>query len=579
MIKEILKNQKIDYFILPNFDEFFLEYLPDNEKRVQYISGFTGSNATIIFCKGRNKFFTDGRYIIQAKNELNLKNYEIFNIAQKPVFSWLKENIKKNDIVAIDTKIVNVNFINNLKKIIDDNAAKLVYLDQNPVDKLWKNRPKKTNSKIFFHDIKYSGLDSQSKRNLVFKGSIADAILFTSPESICWLLNIRASDTQYSPLLASYAILYKNKKVDLFVDKRRFEADIKDNINCVNPDLLENKLIQIAKKYKKIQLDPIATNFWLYNIIEKNNFDIIKKTDPCLVLKACKNKTEIEGSIAAHINDGLAVTRFLYWLDKNIAKANIDELLCEKKLLEFRQKNPDFLYPSFNSISSYASNGAVVHYRSSIKTNKKLKGDSLYLIDSGGQYFQGTTDVTRTIAVGNPSQEMIDNFTYVLQGHINLACAKFPRGTTGVQLDTLARMALWQQGKDYDHGTGHGVGSFLSVHEGPCSISKRSFSQPLLEGMILSNEPGYYKENAYGIRIENLVLVEKNDADFLQLRTLTMVPIDPKLINFKILDFAQKKWLYEYHKNINFVLKSKLKNDEKAYLALLCDIYKKFIKN
>lgn len=576
-IKKISARQKIDHFILPNSDEFFLEYLPENKKVIQYLSGFTGSNATIIIGKSECQFFTDGRYTLQAKQELDSSEYSIFNIATTPLFSWLRENLKKSEIIAIEAQLFSVNFVKALQKIVDEISAKLIFIDSSSIDKIWKDRPKSPSSKIFFHDLPYSGEDSQAKRKKITNDLIGDAILFNSPESICWLLNIRAADVEYAPLLAACAILFKDGKVDLFVDEKRLDKATKaklKNVNFVQIGEVGARIASLRKQLKKIQIDPATTNFWLYKIIS-DNFKVVEKPDPALILKACKNKIEIEGAIKSHEIDGLVVTKFLFWVEKNQGK--IDELQAEQKLLELRAQDKNFLYPSFRSISSFAANGAVIHYHSSPTTNKKIAGNSLYLIDSGGQYPQGTTDVTRTIAIGKPSAEMINDFTLVLQGHIALAMAKFPQGTTGVQLDILARAPLWLAGKDYDHGTGHGVGSFLSVHEGPCSISKRGNSE-LAAGMILSNEPGFYKENAYGIRIENLMLVEKcADNRFLTFRTLTLAPLDPNLINFKLLNIKERNWLNNYHKKIYDIHKNNLSALERQWLERIKNIFKKAV--
>ncbi len=576
-VKKILASQKIDHFILPNSDEFFLEYLPESEKRIEYLSGFTGSSAMIVISKNKCQFFTDGRYILQAKSELNLVDYEIFNTATDPLFTWLQSNLKKTKIIAIDAKLFSVNFVRALQKIVDEKAAKLVFIDSNPVDEIWKERPQLPSSKIFYHDLPYSGESSQAKRKKIIHNLNADAILFNRPESICWLLNIRASDVEFAPLLASYAILFKDGNIDLFIDENRCDKKTKaklKSVNFIKPNCVELRLSTLYKRLQKIQIDPTATNFWLYKtIIDKPQ--IIEKPDPALILKAIKNKTEIAGAIKAHEIDGLAVTKFLFWIEKNQGK--VDELQAEQKLFELRQEHRDFCYPSFRSISSFAANGAIIHYHSSPETNKRITGNSLYLIDSGGQYPQGTTDITRTIAIGKPTREMINDFTLVLQGHIALATAKFPQGTTGVQLDTLARTPLWLAGKDYDHGTGHGVGSFLSVHEGPCSISKRGISK-LEAGMILSNEPGFYKENSYGIRIENLILVEKcTKNNFLMFRTLTLAPLDPSLIDFKLLTKAEKVWLKNYHKKIHSIYTNNLRAPENAWLERIKNIFKKAV--
>jgi Xaa-Pro aminopeptidase len=576
-LKFFLKEQKIDFFFLPNSDEFFSEYLPESEKRIQYLTGFSGSSAMVIFGLEKSYFFTDGRYILQAKQQLDLNEFEIFNIAEKPLPTWLEENLHSGKKLALDAKLSNLNFVEFCKEIAADGSASLVLLDSNPVDEIWKNRPLRLFSEIFFCDEKKSGRDSMAKRAQVLQRFNADALIITKPENLCWLLNVRAADIEFTPLLLAYGILFKNGDVEIFVDEKRLHKISADNlpkITALKPELFSARISELRKKIKKIQIDARSTNYWLYKLLEKENFEIISENDRIEILKSCKNKIEIEGAIKSHQLDGLALTKFLFWIDKAAKnKEKIDEIKAEEKLLEFRKNQRGFLYPSFASISSFGPNGAVVHYHASSETNRKISGDSLYLIDSGGQYFGedfcGTTDVTRTIAIGKASSEMIENFTRVLKGHIALARAQFPVGTSGASLDALARFHLWQNKKDYEHGTGHGVGSFLSVHEGPCAISKRVSSQAILPGMILSNEPGFYKENEYGIRIESLLLVEKCDEKFLRFRTLTLAPIDPNLIDFSMLNYEEKIWLKEYHETVLSQLASGLAVDEKNWLALL----------
>jgi Xaa-Pro aminopeptidase len=732
-LKKFLKDQKLDFFLLPNSDEFFSEYLPESEKRIEYLTGFTGSSATVIFGQERSYFFTDGRYILQAKQQLDLGEFEIFNIAEKSVLMWLTENFSAGKKLALDAKLVSLNFVKSLldcwtgfvtpsnrsRRLEFDTNVKtglqtpsctvvgesnLIFLEENPIDKIWKNHPLQKNSAVFLLNEKLCGLDSMSKRKQVLQGLEADAMIITKPENLCWLLNIRASDVEFTPLLLAYGILFKNGEVELFVEEKRCPVGGDglsfEKVNLMQPNCFDLRIGVLARKIKKIQIDAGTTNYWLYELLQKNNFEISDKKDPIEILKSVKNKIEIDGVIKAHEADGLALTKFLFWLENS---GEIDEILAEEKLLEFRKESPDFLYPSFASISAFASNGAVIHYRATGETNKKFVGngprnecgvtslemhshlvtpssakvtslemrshlvtpssakvtslemhphlvtphllrgpeitncktgfvtpssssvpsqqdmngwtglqtpssaklqtsssaslemhshlvtphllrgpeitDSLYLIDSGGQYFGenfcGTTDVTRTIAIGNPSSEMIENFTRVLKGHIALACTKFPIGTTGAQLDALARNHLWQAGLDYDHGTGHGVGHFLSVHEGPQGISKRAH-QPLLPGMILSNEPGFYAEGKYGIRIENLMLVEKFDEKFLCFKTLTLAPIDSKLIDFKMLTRPEKTWLKEYHEMVAKVVGEGMSLDEKNWIKNLAEKFGNF---
>lgn len=576
-LKEILQKSKLDYFILPNNDEFNNEYLPESAKRIEFITKFNGSNAIVIFGSKKSYFFTDGRYLLQAKNQLDLKEFEILDLAQISILKWLSNNVKANQKIAIDPKLHSVSQVRVIKNHIEAKGSNLVVLKDNLIDQIWQNKPESPKTPVFILDQKFSG-DSAKNKISKLTDKIeenADALFLNFAPSINWLLNIRGSDVDYSPLALCYALIYKDCQIDLFIESSRLSKEVKiffkkNKINIVEPSDIEKHFKLRAKNLKNIQIDPTIMNFFSYEILSKNKFNIIEKTDPILALKAIKNKVEIANNIKAHEKDGLALTRFLFWLEKN---QNIDEISAAKKLLEFRQIDKDFFYPSFETISSFGSNGAIIHYRVDEKSNKKFGKNNLYLLDSGGQYFQGTTDVTRTILIGNAKKEHIANFTRVLKGHIAIARTKFPQGTSGESLDILARYHLWQDFKDYAHGTGHGVGQFLSVHEFPPSISKRNNNTILEEGMILSNEPGYYENGKYGIRIENLMLVVKSkNKDFLQFKTLTLAPIDPRLIDFKMLTYPEKKWLYEYHLEIFKKFAKKLSKEEKLWLQEFAQI-------
>ena len=572
-IKEFLIKEKIDYFIQPNCDEFFSEYLPDYAKRLEFVTGFTGSNCIVIFGQEKSYFFTDGRYILQALSQLNSDEFEIINLSQKSCLEWINKELKNQQKISFDSRLFSINFVKELQKIADNNSLKILALEKNPIDNFWINQPKKPDSEIYFCCDSITGADSIAKRANICQYLTSDAIIITRPENICWLLNIRASDVAFSPILLAYGILYKDGQFDLFLDKKRFSSkDLRGlkNVNIVDEACLSKQIIKISNEQKTIEIYFSSTNYWLYNLLNKHGVKFSNKVDPISLIKSIKNHNEITGSIKSHEVDGLALTRFLCWFDEKIANnEEIDELSAAKKLLELRQKHNDFIYPSFATISSFASNGAIIHYQPNYKTNKEIKGDSLYLVDSGGQYHGneafGTTDVTRTILVGKASDDMVQNFTRVLKGHIALARAKFPKGTNGSQLDVLARFHLWQAQLNYDHGTGHGVGSFLSVHEGPCGISK-NYNQELLPGMIISNEPGYYKANQYGIRIENLMLVKEISDDFLGFETLTLAPIDSRLIDFAMLTYPEKKWLKQYHKKIYDLFKKDLNQNEIDWL-------------
>ena len=571
-LKSFLKEQKIDFFYLPNCDEFFSEYLQESEKRIEFLTGFKGSNATVIFTQNKSYFFTDGRYTLQAKNQLDEGEFEIIDMTKISVISWINSHVQESQKIAFDAKLVSVAFIEKLE------VAK-VFLDENPLDQIWNDRPKANESELFAIAEKLSGLNSQQKRQAIIKDLKSDALLITNPEDLCYLLNVRAADIEFNPLCLTLAILFKDGKIDLFLDEKRCQnIELKD-VNIVQRDCLDLRISALSREIKTVQLSPNNTNYWLYGEFKKCGFEISFAASLIEKLKAKKNSAEIAAMTKSHEIDGLALTKFLFWLEKSFKEGQeIDEIFAAEKLLEFRAKSDHFLYPSFATIAGFESNGAIIHYHADEKTNKKFssKSNSLFLVDSGGQYFGkdfcGTTDVTRTMLVGEPSAEMIENFTRVLKGHIALARAKFPRGTSGAQLDILARNFLWLAGKDYAHGTGHGVGAFLAVHEGPCSISKRSHL-PLEEGMILSNEPGFYKEGEFGIRIENLMLVEEFNEEFFCFKTLTLAPIEPRLIDFKMLTYPERKWLREYHQEVLQVMKGGLSDDEIEWLEGVCEVF------
>lgn len=549
-IADFLIKNNFDYFLLPNSDEFFSEYLPQNQKRIEFICGFNGSNATIIFGQKKNYFFTDGRYILQTKKQLDLKQFEIINIANNSLISWLRDNVDKDQNLALDPKLLSKNFIEECESFL----SKITFLQKNPIDEIWIDKPIIKASQVFSCPLNLVGENFQQKKSKILDGFLSDAIFISKPENLNWLLNIRSDDIEFTPLFLGQALLFKDGRLVIFSDVQRFKNINLDNVEIIPKEKFEEYFKIYSAQKILIQIDKRTTNYWTCEVFEKNNIKYFHKNCPIEILKAIKNSQEIIGAKMSHYHDAIALLKFLFWLNDSQKKQQIiSEISAQQKLLEFRQKCDHFLYPSFETISGFEANGAIIHYHSTPQSNKEFLGNSLYLFDSGGQYFGndfcGTTDVTRTIAIGTPSAEMIEDYTRVLKGHIALARIKFPRGTSGSQLDVLARSHLWNVGKNYDHGTGHGVGSFLSVHEGPCSISKNSH-QALQVGMILSNEPGFYKEGEYGIRIENLMLVKEFDEKFLCFETLTLAPFDFNLIDFKMLTYPEKKWLAEYHQKI-----------------------------
>ncbi len=571
-IKTFLQKNDIDFLLLPNSDEFFSEYLPESKRLIKEITNFSGSNAVVIFGLKKSFFFTDSRYILQAKNQVDNQEYEILDIANSPLIKWLKANLF-NKKIALFSKLTTVDFVSEIEKFASNNIE---FFDEIFIDKIWINRPISKPSKIFYCDKKISGKSDIEKRKIIGDEISGDAILITNADDLAWLLNIRIHDFENSPLLLAYAILFKDGKVDLFIDEKRLSDLTLEHVNCIAEDNLDLRLSFLRKVIKIIDVDFNKTNYFLLKQLQKNNFIINNKKSSIELLKSQKNLQEINGAKKSHQFDGLALTKFILWLKKTIKIQDIDEISAQEKLHEFRQENKNFIGESFATISAFASNGAIVHYHADKNSCKKIIGNSLYLLDSGGQYlgedFFGTTDVTRTLLIGNASADMIEKYTLVLKGHIALARVKFPRGLTGSNLDILARFHLWQIGEDYGHGTGHGVGAFANVHEGPCAINLRNRVE-LLPNMILSNEPGYYKEGHYGIRLENLQRIIEIDKKFLAFESLTLVPFEADLIDFKMLTYPEKKWLKNYHQKILAEFIPELKDDLQSDLSRLCEVF------
>jgi Xaa-Pro aminopeptidase len=562
-INEYLIKNNYDYFLLPNTDEFFCEYLHQSEQRISFISGFTGSNATIIFGKEKNYFFTDGRYILQAHQQLDESFFEIIDLAKKSIIQWMKENISEHESLAIDPNLISKNFF----KKISENVKKIIYLTTNPVDEIWnlENRNSRDFSLPYQLSEKVAGKSSQQKIAEILPKISADAMLISSPLNLNWLLNIRGNDLPNTPLFLCRGLLFNNGKLIIFANKNLENSEY-EILPLKN---FQQYFNQNVENISSLQLDFNHNNLATTLIFDKLNINYFHQDCVIENLKCLKNSVEIYGARQAHIYDGCAVIKFLYWLENSWQNdIEIDEISAQEKLFSFRKNNNHFIENSFETISAFAENGAIIHYKSQESTNKKFCKNNLYLIDSGGQYcgedFMATTDITRTIVIGEPSLEMIENYTLVLKGHINLARVKFPKGSTGSQLDALARVHLWNCKKDYQHGTGHGVGSFLSVHEGPCGISRHNH-YPLAKNMILSNEPGIYLENNYGIRLENLMLIDEFDDNFLYFETLTMVPFELNLIDFRMITYPEKKWLTNYHLSIFEKIKYLLNDRENQW--------------
>ncbi len=565
-LRTLLQKNAVDAYLVPMRDEWGCEYVPAQNRRLEYITGFTGSSGFAVIAKDKAAFFTDGRYTLQAAMEVDEGEFEIFDQSEKTDGEWLQENFKKNSKIGYDAKLFSVLRIKNLKECLDEKGIKLVELEKNLIDEIWDKRPAPVETKAFVLDKKFSGTTAGEKIKQITAKMKGDYMLITSAESICWLLNIRANDLDHTPVLLCYAILNKKGEVYIYGNSKALQK-IEDKIKA---DVFTRDVKEISTdlklyKDKKIELDPAITPMRFKNILEKHQAEIIETHDICLEGRSIKNEAEIEGLRAAHIRDGVAMVKFLFWLESNARKGQ-DEISVANRLEEFRRENDNYFSLSFDTIAGWNANGAIVHYRASEESKAAIKGDGILLLDSGAQYFDGTTDITRTIAVGKVSAEQKKNFTLVLKGHIAIARQKFLKGASGCNLDVLARQFLWNEGLDFKHGTGHGVGYFLNVHEGPHGITRIN-NVPLKAGMVISNEPGYYKQGEYGIRIESLVLVNEAEVNgFYEFETLTKAPIDRTLIDKKMLDKQETDWLDNYHEDIYKCVAPLLNKEEKEWL-------------
>ena len=563
-LRKYFKTHNLDGYIVPKNDEFFGEYVDERNDRLYYISSFSGSAGYALIFKKTSYLFIDGRYTLQAKKESD-KNFKIIEIHRsKPSKILLK--IHKKLKIGFDPKLFSeANLISNFKT----KNTSLIPIKQNLIDKIWLNRPKATIKEFFVLNSKYTGKNYKNKLNLVskiLKKRKINKLLITAPENLAWLLNIRGKDSKYSPLPNCHAILDDKKKITLIVNKNKinnkFKLHFKNILKYINP-LYITKYFDSLNRNEFFLIDKFSCSFFYKKLIAKK-FKYDEKNDPIYILKAKKNNVEISNSVKSHILDGAALTKFIYWVKNNVNKFKITELSAKRKLEKFRKKNSSYQFPSFNTISGSGPNGAIVHYKANNKTNRLIKKNDIYLCDSGGQYHYGTTDVTRTLCFSKQSQKIKNIFTKVLKGHIGVVTYNLNKNTTGKHLDAVARAPLKKMGLDYAHGTGHGVGYFLNVHEGPQAISKFNHIK-LEEGMIISNEPGYYETNKFGIRIENLIYTKKRK-NKLKFENLTLAPIEKDLINFKLLDNKEKKYLNEYHKKVYLTLNPYLNKNEKNWL-------------
>jgi Xaa-Pro aminopeptidase len=571
-----LARRGLDGFAVPRADRQQNEYLPANEERLAWLTGFTGSAGAAVVLAGKAAVFVDGRYTVQAANQVDDKIFVIEHLVENPPDKWLEQNLTSGAKLGYDPWLHTAGGAEKLRQVCEAVGASLVAVDSNPIDALWIDRPAPPSGPVTLRNIKFAGESATDKLQRIraeIAKQRADVLVVSDPQNVAWAFNIRGSDVAHTPLALAFALIPQDGKPKLYVDGFKLDNATRHTLEefaQVHPTGdLERDLS--ALKDMNVRLDSGSAADALARIVTENGSTPSRGADPITLMKAVKNQAEIAGMKAAHQRDGLAMVRYLAWLDGAAASGKLTEIEAVQALESFRRDTGLLKDISFPTISGSGPNGAIVHYRVTESSNRALGQNELFLIDSGAQYEDGTTDITRTVAIGTPSEEMRDRFTRVLRGHIAIATAVFPDGTSGAQLDSLARMPLWQAGLDFDHGTGHGVGSYLSVHEGPARISKLG-TIPLKRGMILSNEPGYYKTGAYGIRIENLVLVtqavapEGAEKPLNAFETLTLAPIDRRLILTPMLSTRECAWIDGYHAQVRAALSPALDTATRAWL-------------
>jgi Xaa-Pro aminopeptidase len=555
-----LSARRLDGLILPLTDEHRNEYPPACAQRLAWLTGFTGSAGVLVVLAERAAVFVDGRYTVQAEVQLDPQLFERHHLVEEPPAKWLGEQLSAGLRIGYDPALHVKAEVERYRAACLKAEAELVALDDNPVDAVWTTRPAPPIAPIRQLEERYVGESADEKRARMGQKVAeagADVAAITATDSIAWLLNARGGDVPFNPLFMSFALLHADGAVELFVDPRKLwpGQNLGNGVSIQPIDRFAAALEQLGAGRPAVLLDPKVTSVQVMQRLEAAGARSIEGDEPCVLAKACKNPVELAGARNAQRRDGAAVCRFLCWLDQELGRRDVTEREAAARFEDERRRDPLYRGPSFETISAAGPNAALPHYRVTDASNRVIDRDSLYLVDSGGQYLDATTDITRTIAVGAPSREMRRQFTLVLKGHIAIARALFPVGTTGAQLDSFARQHLWQAGLDFDHGTGHGIGSYLCVHEGPQRIAKTG-TVALKPGMIISNEPGYYRSGAYGIRIENLVVVEPRpkpeggERELLGFETITRAPIDRRLILPELLDEQERAWLDDYHAKV-----------------------------
>ena len=575
--REELLRRQLTGFVIPRADSQQNEYVPPSDERLAWLTGFTGSAGLAAVLTGKAAVFVDGRYTIQAAKQVDTTVWTIESLIEPPPETWLTANLSPGDRLGFDPWLHTSAAAERLARTCEKAGAELVAVDSNPVDSIWNDRPAAPLGAVKVHPAQFAGESESDKlarvRNEITKLNV-DALVLSDSHAVAWTFNIRGADVAHTPLPLSYALVPKDGRPTIFIDHRKLSNSARDHLEKTatveEPAALVAKLAELARTKAAIGLDAATAADALSRMIVAEGGKPVRVADPVAMLKAVKNAAEITGTRAAHKRDGAALVRFLAWIDKEAPSGKLTEIDAVEALETFRRETGALKDVSFPTISGTGPNGAIVHYRVTRKSNRRIAPGDLLLIDSGAQYEDGTTDVTRTIAIGEPTDEMRDRFTRVLRGHIAISRAVFPDGVNGAQIDAFARQFLWHAGIDFDHGTGHGVGSYLSVHEGPARISKLG-ATPLKRGMILSNEPGYYKTDAFGIRIENLELVteakiEGAEKPMNAFETLTLAPIDRRLIDANRISKQELRWLNDYHARVRQEIRPLVDEATKVWL-------------
>tara|TARA_R110000772_G_scaffold236733_1_gene348491 strand:- start:47672 stop:49456 length:1785 start_codon:yes stop_codon:yes gene_type:complete len=579
-LRTLMAERGYDALVIPRADEHLGEYIPLHNERLLWVSGFTGSAGMAVVLRDAAAIFVDGRYTVQVRQQVDAAHFSYQHLIKTPPAHWLTTTLQAGARVAVDPRLHSLQWYRETEDTLQASGMQLCADADNLVDQCWLDRPAADVRPALLLDETFTGESSASKRARIAAGldaHRADAALVFAPDSVSWLLNLRGLDVPCLPVLQSMALLRRDGSVDLIVDPRRmpegWQAHCGADVRLHAPEAAATLLA--AQSGCRVLADPHTANAWSQQLLQDGGATLIAAPDPVLLPKACKNAVEIAGARSAHVRDAVAVVRFLAWLDSELRAGRYhDEAGLADQLLAFREGGEHFQGPSFDTISAAGGNAAMCHYNHRNGTPAQLPPNSVYLVDSGGQYTDGTTDITRTVAIGEPPAEVRELFTRVLQGHIALDQVQFPEGTTGTHLDVLARQPLWRAGFDYDHGTGHGVGAFLSVHEGPQRIGRAWGATTLQPGMILSNEPGYYRDGAFGIRCENLVVVQAVEGDLetpmYGFDALTLVPFDRRLIDAGMLSHDERVWIDRYHRRVEDAVGPLLAGPDRQWLAQAC---------